>query len=54
MASYLDKNPFTISLIIVLVICSIVMVIFGDPITRILAIASAWASGVATKSLKGN
>lgn len=54
MSGYLDRNPFIFILIIILMICSLIMVIFGDPITRVMGAACAWATGIATKSIKGN
>ena len=51
---YLERTPFIFAIIGIGLICSLVMVISGDIIARILGLACAWGMGVATKSIKGN
>ena len=50
----IERNFINIFVITIGIICSIVLVISGDPFTRLLGLAIAWSMGVATKSIKGN
>lgn len=50
----LERTCLNITFIVVIMICAVLMVITGDPITRILGLGCAWVMGVATKSIKGN